>query len=99
MLTLSELKTRVGFILGLEEHGDQADWFAIANHSVELLAELPECAPQIVRAYLTDTDIRRVSRGFAHGQRSALAQYLRSSSGPDWQQEVAVPTFPQGRPR
>jgi hypothetical protein len=81
MLTVSELKRRVGIILGIEEHGDQADWFAIRNLSVELLQELPESAPRIVRCYLTDSDIRRVSPGFANSQHLELVQYLRSPDG------------------
>jgi hypothetical protein len=56
-----EFKQRIGCILGLEEHGDDADWFAIATLSAEILTELPESAPLAVRAYLTDFDIRRVS--------------------------------------
>ena len=79
MLTESELKTRIGLILGLEEHRDQADWYAIASLSAELLQELPETTPLIVKAYLTDTDIRRVSSGFAGEQRSQLLGYLRSN--------------------
>lgn len=78
MLTESELKSRIGLILGIEEQGDQANWFAIANLSVELLESLPSSVPQIVKAYLADYDIRRVSRGFANTQRFALIQYLRS---------------------
>jgi hypothetical protein len=80
MLTEDELKRRLGLILGLEEHGDDADWFAIASLSVELLEELSEPVPLLVRAYLTDCDIRRVNRSFASGQRSALIQYLRTGS-------------------
>jgi hypothetical protein len=79
MLTEAELKRRVGLILGLEEHGDQTDWFAIASLSVELLTNLSKSGPLIVRAYLTDSDIRRVNRSFANGQRSAIIQYLRAA--------------------
>lgn len=81
MLTADEVKSRVAEILGIKEHGEDADWFAIASRSVELLQELPESVPMIVRAYLTDADIRRVSRGFANAQRLKLIQYLRSSDG------------------
>ena len=78
MLTESELKERLGDILGIEEHGYDADWFAIANLSTELLQELPDPTPAIVKAYLTDSDIRRVSAGFANVQRGELVRYLRS---------------------
>ena len=78
MLSEAELKGRLGLILGLEEHGDDADWLAIANLSVELLQSLPKSTPLAVRAYLTDADIRRVNRGFAANQRSELIRYLRS---------------------
>jgi hypothetical protein len=79
MLTECELKDRLGLILGIEEQGEQADWFAIASLSIELLQELPSSAAPPVRAYLTDYDIRRVNRSFANDQRLALVQYLRSS--------------------
>ena len=78
MLTESELKQRLGLILGIEELGDRADWFAIARLSVELLEQLPDSVPSAIRAYLTDSDLRRASRNIAKGQRSALVQYLRS---------------------
>ena len=78
MLTEAVLKNRLGLILGIEEHGRDADWFAIANLSAELLQEIPETTPHVVRAYLTDSDIRRVSAGFAVDQRSRLVEYLRS---------------------
>ena len=78
VLTESDLKGRLGVILGIEEHGRDADWFAIANLSAELLQELPEKTPHTVRAYLTDSDIRRVSASFAQSQRSELVKYLRS---------------------
>ena len=77
-LTEIQVKRRVGEILGLEEHGNDADWFAIAKLSKELLHELPCTAPSIVRAYLTDTDIRMASNGYAHGQLAQLVKYLRS---------------------
>ena len=79
MLTESQVKRRVGEILGLEEHGDEADWFAIVRMSTELLQEVPATVPPIVRAYLTDSDIRRASPNFAHGQLAQLILYLRSS--------------------
>ena len=78
MLTEAVLKNRLGLILGIEEHGRDADWFAIANLSAELLQEIPETTPHVVRAYLTDSDIRRVSAGFALDQRSRVVEYLRS---------------------
>ncbi len=80
MLTESDLKSRLGLILGIEEHGPNADWFAIAKLSAELLQTLPEATPHIVRAYLTDSDIRRVSASFALAQRSQLVNYLRSEN-------------------
>ncbi len=78
MLTEAVLKNRLGLILGIEEHGRDADWFAIANLSAELLQEILETTPHVVRAYLTDSDIRRVSAGFALDQRSRLVENLRS---------------------
>lgn len=78
MLTESEMKHRIGLILGIEERADQADWFAIASLSADLLQQLPEATPLIVKAYLADSDIRRVSESFARGQRSQLVKYLRS---------------------
>ena len=78
MLTETELKDRMGLILGLEEHGHDADWFAIANLSADLLKEIPEGTPKIVKAYLTDSDLRRASANFARAQRSDLILYLRS---------------------
>ena len=78
VLTESDLKGRLGVILGIEEHDRKADWFAIANLSAELLQELPETTPHSIRAYLTDSDIRRVSASFAQSQRSELVKYLRS---------------------
>ena len=83
MLTEFELKRRLGLILGMEEHGDRADWSTISSFCDELLEELPSSAPQVVKAYLTDCHIRRVSRSFANGQRSALIRYLRSSEAGD----------------
>jgi len=73
-----EFKQRIGCILGLEEHGDDADWFAIATLSAEILTELPESAPLAVRAYLTDFDIRRVSPPFRRHQQRAIVRYLKS---------------------
>ena len=78
MLSESELKHRLGLILSIEERGDQADWFAITRLSAELLEDLPETTPLIVRAYLTDSDIRRVSVNVANAQRSEIIHYLRS---------------------
>ena len=51
MLTEAVLKNRLGLILGIEEHGRDADWFAIANLSAELLQEILETTPHVVRAY------------------------------------------------
>jgi len=78
MLTESELKSRIGLILSLEENGDEADWFAITSLSAELLQQIPEKIPQIVKAYLTDSDIRRASASFACDQVSQLTEYLRA---------------------
>jgi len=80
MLTEPKLKRRLGEILTLEEHGREADWFAIARLSGELLHELPATVPPIVKAYLTDCDIRRASPKFAIGQMLQLIHYLRSNS-------------------
>jgi len=77
MLSEPELKRRVGFILSIEENGIEADWFAITKLSKELLDELPEFVPAIVRAYLTDSDVRQKSKSFANEQLSALVLYLR----------------------
>ena len=79
MLDESEFKQRLGLILGIEELGDQADWFAISRLSVELIEQLPDSVPTAVRAYLADCDIRRVSRNFAHNPRLAVVHYLRSA--------------------
>lgn len=81
MLTEFELKRRLGIILGIEEHGDLADWSAIARLSEELLEEIPRTAPEAVTAYLKDCHIRRINRGFASRQRSILVRYLRSPDG------------------
>ena len=74
----TEFKDRVGLILGIEERPDNNDWALIAALSLELLQMLPESAPDIVRAYLVDSDKRRFSRDFAQTQRAGLVQYLRS---------------------
>ena len=60
--------------------GRNPDWFAIARLSGELLHELPATVPPIVKAYLTDCDIRRASPKFAIGQMLQLIHYLRSNS-------------------
>ena len=78
MLTDIQMKRRLGEILGLEEHGEDADWYAISTRSLELLQEIPATVPSIVKAYLVDSDLRRVSRGFAQGQLNELILYLRS---------------------
>jgi len=78
VLTERDLKNRLSLILGIEEHGYDADWFAIANLSADLLRQLPEDAPQIVKAYLADSDLRQASANFARGQRSQLLDFLRS---------------------
>jgi len=78
MLTEHQAKRRLGEILGLEEHGEQADWFAISRLSTDLLQEIPATLPSIVGAYLTDSDIRRADQDFARAQLSKLIEYLRS---------------------
>ena len=80
MLSERELKRRLGEILSIEERGGEADWFAIASLSVNLLEELHGSAPQFVRAYLTDFDIRRANHGIADEQRAALVRYIRSAT-------------------
>jgi hypothetical protein len=82
MLSEPEFKRRLGSILSIEEHGEDADWFIIKTMSAELLEKLPASAPPIVRAYLTDSDLRRVSCDFADEQLSELIKYLRSSGFP-----------------
>lgn len=78
MLSDAELKDRLGFILGIEEHGARADWFAIARLSAEVLEALPESAPPVAKAYLSDSHIRRVNANYAIHQRRELIDYLRS---------------------